>query len=131
MYESVDKVRFDKVRQSFKCSSLLSSTNGIDLSQMPPCKTVLLLHIQRANFQTLIWRNASISNPELPKPENNGWTLGCAGGLEIKWFGDGFLPKELQDILSDDIYSEEEGNESESLADSSGDEEDNETDDEM
>ena len=132
LYESVDKVRFDKVRQSFKCSrSLLSSTNGIDLSQMPPCKTVLLLHIQRANFQTLIWRNASISNPELPKPENNGWTLGCAGDLEIKWFGDGFLPKELQDILLDDIYSEEEEDESESLTDSSGDEEDNETDDEM
>ena len=90
---------------------------------MPPCKTVLLLHIQRANFQTLIWRNALISNFELPKPENNGWTIGCTGSLEIKWFGDSFLPKELQDILSDDIYSEEEGNESESLSNSSGDKE--------
>ena len=134
LYDSVDKFRFDKVRQSFKYRrTLLSSTNGIDLSQMPPCKEVLLLHIQRANFQTLIWRNASIPNLELPKPEDNGWKLGCSGGLEIKWFGEGFLPKELQGILSDDIYSpeEEDEDESESLADSSGDEEDTESDDEM
>ena len=87
LYDSVDKVRFDKVRQSFKCSrSLLSSTNGIDLSQMPPCKEVLLLHIQRANFQTLNWRNASIPNLELPTPKNNGWKLGVSGGLVKPFF---------------------------------------------
>ena len=97
---------------------------------MPPCKEVLLLHIQRANFQTLNWRNASIPNLELPTPKNNGWKLGVSGGLEIKWFSEAFLPKELQDILSYSLEVEDE-DESESLADSSSDEEDIESDDEI
>jgi len=38
----------------------------------------------------------------------------CASSLETKWYCDGFLPKELQDILSYDMYSQEEENEHES-----------------
>ena len=96
-YSSVNKVRYDQVRKSFKAKrSILSSSNGIDLSLMPPCSKVLKLHIQRANYQTLIWRMSSVSQPSFPKPERNGWKIGETG-LEIDWYGGDFVPKELLD----------------------------------
>ncbi|GFN86953.1 hypothetical protein PoB_001345900 [Plakobranchus ocellatus] len=86
-HTSVDKVRYDKVRQCFKGKKgILSNSEGEDLSQMPPCQDVLMLHIQRANFQIKIWRVSSSNFPDLPKPENNRWRLSSSGGLEIKWF---------------------------------------------
>ena len=101
-HSSVDKVRYDIVRQSFKAKrSILSSCNGVDLSLMPPCSKVLKLHIQRANYQTLIWRMSSFSQPSLPKPEEYGWKMG-ESGLEIDWHGEDFVPKELLDIMLDD-----------------------------
>ena len=111
-YTKVDKVRYDTVRQRFKSGSStpLTNTDGIDLSQMPPCRKVLLLqlHIQRANFQTQIWRQASKSHPTLPKPEDNGWVIDSSGSLVIQWCEDDFLPKELLDIITEDNCSENE-----------------------
>ncbi|GFN93832.1 DNA damage-inducible protein din7 [Plakobranchus ocellatus] len=75
-HTSVDKVRYDKVRQCFKGKKgILSNSEGVDLSQMPPCQDVLMLHPQRANFQIKIWRVSSSNFPDLPKPENNRWRL--------------------------------------------------------
>ncbi|KAK3742892.1 hypothetical protein RRG08_061489 [Elysia crispata] len=110
VYTKVDKVRYDTVRQRFKSGSStpLTNTDGIDLSQMPPCRKVLLLHIQRANFQTQIWRQASKSHPTLPKPEDNGWVIDSSGSLVIQWCEDDFLPKELLDIITEDNCSENE-----------------------
>ncbi|GFO40758.1 hypothetical protein PoB_006726300 [Plakobranchus ocellatus] len=86
-HTSVDKVRYDKVRQCFKGKKgILSNSEGVDLSHMPPCQDVLLLHTQRANFQIKIWRASSSNFPDLPKPENNRRRLSSSGGLEIKWF---------------------------------------------
>ncbi|GFN83438.1 DNA damage-inducible protein din7 [Plakobranchus ocellatus] len=46
-HTSVDKVRYDKVRQCFKGKKgILSNPEGVDLSQMPPCQDVLMLHTQ-------------------------------------------------------------------------------------
>ncbi|GFS13308.1 hypothetical protein ElyMa_004881300 [Elysia marginata] len=104
---------------------------------MPPCNQVLLLHIQRANFQTLIWRNAVFQNPVIPKPEENGWQRNSVHELEVQWYKDDFIPDELTKIVADDIGSkpedEEEGDEenydSDFLVDTSEDEEDVVTDD--
>ncbi|GFN83866.1 hypothetical protein PoB_001037200 [Plakobranchus ocellatus] len=68
---------------------------------MPLCQDVLMLHTQRANFQTKIWRASSSNFPDLPKSDNTEWRLSSSGGLEIKWFSKDFIPKELQDILPD------------------------------
>ncbi|GFO26054.1 hypothetical protein PoB_005255900 [Plakobranchus ocellatus] len=65
------------------------------------------LHTQRANFQIKIWRASSSNFPDLPKPENNRWCLSSSGGLEIKWFSQDFIPKELQDILSDTLGTDD------------------------
>ncbi|GFO10682.1 hypothetical protein PoB_003718700 [Plakobranchus ocellatus] len=86
-HTSVDKVRYDKVRQCFKGKKgILSNSEEVDLRQMPPCEDVLMLRTQRANFQLKIWRVSSSNFPDLPKPENNRWRLSSSGGLEIKWF---------------------------------------------
>ncbi|GFO17513.1 hypothetical protein PoB_004401800 [Plakobranchus ocellatus] len=86
---------------------ILSNSEGVDLSQMPPCQDVLMLHTQRANFQTKTWRASSSNFPDLPKPENNRWRLSSSGGLEIKWFSKGFIPNELQDILPDTLGTDD------------------------
>ncbi|GFO07290.1 hypothetical protein PoB_003379500 [Plakobranchus ocellatus] len=86
-HTSVDKVRYDKVRQCFKGKKgILSNSEGVDLSPMCPCQDVFMLHIQRANFQIKIWRASSSNFPDLPKPENYRWRLSSSVGLEIKWF---------------------------------------------
>ena len=83
------------------------SSNGIDLSHMPPCQKTLKLHIKRTNSQTLIWRMSSFSQPQVPNAEGNGWKVGISGLLEINWYDDNFVPHELLDILSDKCQSKE------------------------
>ncbi|GFR74341.1 DNA damage-inducible protein DIN7 [Elysia marginata] len=132
LHTSVNKVRYDIVRQRFKGKKASISCNGgIDLCQMPPCNQVLLLHIQRANFQTLIWRNPVFQNPVIPKPEENGWQRNSVHELEVQWYKDNFIPDELTKIVADDIGSrpedEDEGDEenydSDFLVDTSEDDE--------
>ncbi|GFR91613.1 DNA damage-inducible protein DIN7 [Elysia marginata] len=112
LHTGVNKVRYDIVRQRFKGKKGSISCNG---GKMPPCSQVSLLHIKRANFQTLIWRNAVFQNPGLPKPEENGWQRNSVHELEVQWYKDDFIPDELTKIVADDIGSkpedEEEGDE--------------------
>ena len=63
--------------------------------------------MQRANYQTLIWRKAVINYPDLPKPETSGWTENAQGDLEIQWYKDNFIPDELQDVLADRNHTDE------------------------
>ncbi|GFR60182.1 DNA damage-inducible protein DIN7 [Elysia marginata] len=116
LHTSVNKVRYDIVRQRFMGKKgSISCNGGIDLCQMPPCNQVLLLHIQRANFQTLIWSNAVFQNPVIPKPEENGWQRNSVHELEVQWYKNDFIPDELTKIVADDKGSkpedEEEGDE--------------------
>ena len=122
-HTSVDQVRYDKVRESFSVKKkVLSSTQGIDLSKMPPCKQVLKLHMQRANLQAFIWRNAIFNNPDLPDPETNGWVEDSTGHLDIQWYKDNFIPEELQDVLADRTETDEHIDEDDDEQRESGDE---------
>jgi len=107
--DSVDKARYDKVRQSFRSTkSLLSSSTGLDLSRLPPCQNVLNLHIKRANYQTWIWRNSSF--PEAVNAvsvEEMGWKKDDSGVLQIDWHSGSFLPDELSNILPTDEGTDE------------------------
>jgi uncharacterized LabA/DUF88 family protein len=46
---------------------------------MPPTSDALCMHIKRAHYQALIWRQANICKPLLPCPTEMGWKLddGC------------------------------------------------------
>ena len=46
----------------------------IDLSILPPCKSVLRLHSKRANAVAYLWRNASNPTINIPSLTENGWT---------------------------------------------------------
>ena len=46
----------------------------IDLSLLPPCKSVLRLHSKRANAVAYLWRNASNPTINIPSLTENGWT---------------------------------------------------------
>ena len=45
------------------------------LESLTPTRDALLLHIQRAHFQALVWRNSLVPNPDIPCPTKNGWHL--------------------------------------------------------
>ena len=106
----VNKLRADTVRKRFTPGDdrPLSHCKGIDLSQLPPCKKGLQMHIKRANFQTMVWKNAAFNFPEIPKPEANGWKRTVSGSLAVDWFGDDdILPAELVNIIADEEQPEE------------------------
>ena len=48
-----------------------------------------------------MWRNSHVQFFYLPDPTENGWIVSTSGGLAIQWFSDNFLPRDLQDILSE------------------------------
>ena len=69
----------------------------IDLSLLPPCKSVLRLHIKRANTVAYLWRNASIPTIEFPSLTENGWaTTG-----DSEWIEEAF-PAEVEDLITRD-----------------------------
>ena len=41
---------------------------------LPPTSDTARLHIRRARFQAMIWKQAHVTNPTLPLPETMGWS---------------------------------------------------------
>lgn len=41
---------------------------------LPPTSDALKFHIERAHYQSMVWRQASRGTPVLPEPQNCGWT---------------------------------------------------------
>jgi len=86
---------------------LLSSESGIDLSLLPPCRSSLRMHAVRANYQALIWNQADIACPVVPKPENGqGWVL-KGDTLAYQWTEDEMLPEDLVDLVLEQVDNEE------------------------
>ena len=106
----VNKVRATIVRQRFTPGDdrPMSHRRGLDLSQLPPCRNALVKHIKRANYQAMIWRQASQTRPDLPSPDENGWVQTDNGTLEIDWCDGQILPSEIVDILADSEFTQQE-----------------------
>ena len=110
----VNKVRkkiFDK-----KCKQ-----EGIitDLPVMPPCKSVLRLHTQRANYVAKIWKSSMENELNCPDITRHGWNEGGS----IKWV-ESVFPKDIEEILLNDNYEEDFDMDVEDILDSSDDEDD-------
>jgi len=41
--------------------------------RLPPTRGALLEAILRAHYQTMVWNNDKVPNPNIPSPENYGW----------------------------------------------------------
>ena len=52
---------------------------------LPPCADVLRQHINRANYQSFIWRKSTEQWTNIEDPVQHGWILDEDGILDIKW----------------------------------------------
>ena len=73
----LDKVKVDEARYVMFCSS------GSE-SSMPPTKDALTYNLQKANYQTAIWKKADTPLIDVPPPEVHGW-LSDESGLSFNW----------------------------------------------
>ena len=110
----VNKVRkkiFDK-----KCKQ-----EGIltDLSVMPPRKSVLRLHTQRANYVAKIWKSSLENEANCPDITRHGWNEDGS----IKWV-ESIFPEDIEEILLNDNYEKDFDMDVEDTFDSSDDEHD-------
>ena len=69
----------------------------IDLSLLPPCKSVLRLHSKTANAAAYLWRNAPNPTTEFPSLTENGWTTTD----DIEWIEEAF-PAEVEELITRD-----------------------------
>ena len=102
IYNDINKLRVDCFRQKFqpRASHVLSNSDGIDLSLLPPCRASLRMHILRANYQALIWKLALDPLADIPSPVGHGWTSDDCGQITYEWTDGFILPPELIDILA-------------------------------
>ena len=98
----VNKLRFEKFQERFNTNTeLLTCYNGIDMSLLPPCRDALHMHIERVNYQTLIWNKSDVPKPGIPLPPGHGWKK-TPDGLEVEWTRGLLMPGELVDVVVED-----------------------------
>ena len=76
----------------------------VDMSVLPPCKTVLRLHCDRAQYLAALWKRATTAEVSYPNPAYYGWNL----DKSIMWVDEVF-PEEVQLILLDERYDPSDG----------------------
>ena len=99
----INRLRASIVKKKFSPGDNrpIANCKGIDLSQLPPCRTSLIKHIQRANFQARIWKHAHKTNQDLPQKENSGWKR-VEGELVVDWNDEDIFPIDIIDIIAED-----------------------------
>ena len=101
----VNKVRSTLFRARYSIglpqSMLSPRTSGIDLSLLPPCRSSLVKHVLRANYQTYVWKHADHATIDIPSPVGCGWTTDDANLLHVDWTDGDIIPNEVVDVLAD------------------------------
>ena len=59
------------------------------------------MHIERVNYQTLIWNKSDVPKPGIPLPPGHGWKK-TPDGLEVEWTQGLLMPGELVDVVVED-----------------------------
>ena len=73
----------------------------VEPERLPQCRSLLCLHVLRANYQAAVWRRSLFPLPDLPSPHGHGWQACSASNLvEFLWIGFKPVPKEVLEILS-------------------------------
>ncbi|KZS09574.1 Uncharacterized protein APZ42_026172 [Daphnia magna] len=85
----------------------LVGVKGIDFALLPPCHSVLMQQIKRANLICSIWNNATKMNPRVFPPNENGWVLENSK-YTLNWFEGEMTPPTLQDMVveEEDLIAE-------------------------
>ena len=100
---SINKVRMELFEKKY-----MKNDKVIDMALLPPCKSVLLLHMKRANYVAKIWKSSLTSWLESDDITIHGW---LPDGSTI-WVDDIF-PCEVEEILCDPTFHEEDVGEDE------------------
>ena len=95
--KNVNQVRYELFQKKYEKEGKI-----IDLSMLPPCESVLLLHARRANFVAKILRSSTEPQVEIPDIRMHGWD----DDKKIKWLEKEF-PDEIEDLLIDSNVDEE------------------------
>lgn len=83
--------------------ALFCAKKGLVESQnLPPCKNALLKHIDKANFQSRIWKLALEPTPIIPSPVGFGWSLTEDSLYEIEWMDCLPAPESILELMSCD-----------------------------
>ena len=64
-------------------------------ARLPPNKDCLVKHIQRANYQSAIWKSSLSSNINPPSPFMHGWKIDENGHISIDWMDGNCAPDVL------------------------------------
>ncbi len=92
MYGKADK-DVNEVRYHLFCKM-----KNVQSHHLPPTKAALEKHIQRANLQAYIWRNALEANPAVHSPVGNGWLL-KGQELIIDWTNRPPAPEAVMELV--------------------------------
>ena len=65
---------------------------------LPPTSDSLQLHIQRANYQAMIWKRSLQAFQQLPQPVGNGWEREDGGCLKPVLMTKDAAPKGLAEL---------------------------------
>ena len=97
------KSRVNEARYELFHRKYAKQNKVVDMSLLPPCKSTLEKHLQRANYVARIWKCCDISNTDYPHPSHHGWN----GDLEIEWCNEIF-PSDFEDIMLNSDDSDDE-----------------------
>ena len=95
LYDAKSQDDVNKLRYELFCSR----KGKIESSQLPPCQHCLMKHIDRANYQTLIWKLCREQYSLIAPPEENGWKQ-LDGQLVIDWMTTSPAPNTILEFLS-------------------------------
>lgn len=104
---SSSKKDVNEVRMDIFMKKQKSNNQIVDLSILPPCKSTLTLHIERANYVARIWKMSSSRQIIAPTFRSYGWNEDGS----ICWVDEQY-PEDITDLmLNDDDACEEYGDE--------------------
>ena len=66
--KDVNEVQFGQYRSKYQNENKI-----VDISTLPPCRSVLLLQSKRANYVACVWKRYLEINFELPSISDHGW----------------------------------------------------------
>lgn len=100
---SINEARLELFLKTYKPKGKkpLSGVKGIDGSNLPPCKSVLLQQIKRANVICSSWNRADQTRPSTISPDGNGWHIQDEKYTPT-WFEGDMSPPTLEEIICEE-----------------------------
>jgi len=108
-FNDVNKLRYEIFKSRYDVRTqrkTLSIQNGVDVSLLPPCRSSLMKHCQRVNYQTYTWTHAHVAEVQLPSPVGCGWKMDSDGRIIVDWIRDA-LHQQVVEVLAQEKLQEE------------------------